>query len=74
MLDIQQGECKLCYRKVSVGGIGPNRAVVDHCHKNGHVRGILCNECNRALGYFHDNITAIENAVDYLRNDNALSG
>lgn len=73
LLDIQQGECKLCYRKVSVEGIGPNRAVVDHCHKNGHVRGILCNECNRALGYFHDNITAIENAVDYLRNDNALS-
>ena len=72
LLETQQGKCKLCYRDVSIEGLGPNRAVVDHCHTNGHVRGILCNECNRALGYFHDNIQALENAVDYLRSDNAF--
>lgn len=72
LLETQHGKCKLCYRDVSVEGLGPDRAVVDHCHKNGHVRGILCNECNRALGYFHDNIQALENAVDYLRSDNAF--
>ena len=72
LLDVQHGKCKLCYRDVSVEGLGPNRAVVDHCHKNGQVRGILCNECNRALGYFHDNIQALENAIDYIRNEDAL--
>ena len=72
LLNSQQGRCKLCYREVTLDGLSPSRAVVDHCHVNGHVRGILCNECNRALGYFHDNIQAIENAVDYLRNSNAL--
>lgn len=72
LLETQQNKCKLCYRDVTIEGLGPDRAVVDHCHKDGHVRGILCNECNRALGYFHDNIQALENAVDYLRSDNAF--
>lgn len=73
LLESQHCKCKLCYRELTIDGLGPSRVVVDHCHKNGHVRGLLCNECNRALGYFHDNIQALENAVDYLRNNNALS-
>ena len=72
LLETQQNKCKLCYRDITIEGLGPDRAVVDHCHKDGHVRGILCNECNRALGYFHDNIQALENAIDYLRSDNAF--
>jgi len=67
LFESQQGKCRLCYRELKTQGLGPSRAVVDHCHKNGHVRGILCNECNRGLGYFHDNIMALENAVDYLK-------
>lgn len=39
---------------------------VDHCHKTGKVRGLLCNKCNKALGLFNDNIELIKVAASYL--------
>ncbi len=42
---------------------------VDHCHDKGHVRGLLCELCNRGIGHFKDNITKLENAIKYLKND-----
>lgn len=71
MLLNQNNSCLLCRTEFS-DTWGANAPVVDHCHNTGKVRGILCNECNRGLGYFHDNIKALENAVDYLRSNNAL--
>lgn len=49
------------------------RFVVDHDHAEelqGRivVRGILCNRCNLALGYFEDNIDTMNKAIDYLNN------
>ena len=34
------------------------------------VRGILCPDCNRGLGSFHDNIEFLKNAIIYLRRQN----
>lgn len=62
----QQGKCLLCKTDLSLEGLSGNRAVVDHCHVDGHVRGILCNECNRGLGYFKDNKDTLMNAIKYL--------
>lgn len=39
---------------------------VDHCHNSGKVRGILCNNCNRALGLFQDNPKLIRKAAEYV--------
>lgn len=39
---------------------------VDHCHETGVVRGILCSNCNRALGLFQDNPEILLNAYSYL--------
>ncbi len=44
---------------------------VDHCHKTGKVRGLLCGPCNKALGLFKDNITSIHNAAEYLEQANS---
>lgn len=38
----------------------------DHCHTNGHVRGILCLGCNSALGYMQDDPTRLRAAADFL--------
>lgn len=40
---------------------------VDHCHETGKVRGLLCGECNKALGMFDDNTALLNSAVDYLK-------
>ena len=58
----QAGLCGICKRPDSSG----IKLSVDHCHQTGKVRGLLCGNCNRALGLFRDNINLLTNAVSYL--------
>ena len=58
MIEDQNGGCKIC-------GSG-DRLVVDHDHETQKVRGILCNSCNRGLGYFKDSPSVLRAAADYL--------
>lgn len=43
------------------------RLVVDHCHTTGVVRGLLCHNCNRALGLFGDSPELLKRASEYLQ-------
>lgn len=43
------------------------KLVVDHCHTSGQVRGLLCHNCNRALGLLKDSEEALQRALNYLR-------
>ena len=45
----------------------PERLVVDHNHTTGAVRGVLCSDCNVALGLFSDSVERLESAIVYLR-------
>jgi len=65
--------CPICNKQLKEGSFGPDSPVVDHCHTSGDVRGIICNECNRGLGYFRDNPIALYNAAIYLENHYAVS-
>jgi hypothetical protein len=63
MLEDQNGVCRLCK------GTNPSgrRLAVDHNHETGEVRGLLCSNCNTALGLLKDNPVLLEAAIAYLR-------
>lgn len=64
LMDKAGHKCQLCGRK--------DKLNIDHCHENGHVRGILCGSCNRALGILGDSVESIERVLAYLGTDNAI--
>ena len=39
---------------------------IDHCHKSGQVRGVLCPNCNTAIGLLNDDPTVLKKAISYL--------
>jgi hypothetical protein len=45
----------------------PDPTHVDHCHRTGLIRGILCKKCNSLLGMADDQQAVIQSALDYLR-------
>jgi len=62
LLESQEGKCAICETN-NPGARGWN---VDHNHKNGVVRGILCGNCNRAIGLFRDAPVNFHKAFLYL--------
>jgi hypothetical protein len=67
LLEAQGGTCALCHGDAK--GFGVSRRfglVVDHCHDTGQVRGLLCADCNTALGRFGDNANRLRAAADYI--------
>ena len=63
LLHEQNGHCAICGVRFSAEGASP---VVDHCHDGGHVRGLLCNNCNTGLGLFADSPDILKQAIKYL--------
>lgn len=64
MIKSQDNKCAIC--NYSFGQkIGDMH--VDHCHTTGKVRGLLCDKCNRGLGYFCDEPDILSKASDYVR-------
>lgn len=66
MLEKQCGVCKICNQHRDA-----QRLAVDHCHKTGKVRGLLCSRCNKALGAFGDNPDRLASAIAYLKESTA---
>jgi len=64
LIAVQGGGCAICGKDKDPSG---RRLSIDHCHKSGQVRGVLCNQCNNGLGSFGDNISLIHKAIEYLQ-------
>lgn len=58
----QNGKCDICKNFPKKG----RRLHVDHCHETGRIRGLLCDTCNLALGYFYDNPETMKEAARYI--------
>lgn len=61
---VMQGGCAICGREQP--GMA-DRWAVDHDHLTGRVRGILCYDCNTAIGKLGDDPNTLEKAAAYLR-------
>jgi len=68
MLDDQKGCCAICKESLVTPDCNKTYAI-DHDHKTGKVRGLLCSLCNQSLGGFRDNTTYIREAINYLENN-----
>lgn len=64
-LEEQGGTCAICGTS-EVQRKGHTHFHIDHCHGTGKVRGLLCDLCNRGLGYFKDNRELLRTAALYL--------
>ena len=60
ILKSQNGVCAICHTK------SHKNLYVDHNHKTGKIRGLLCQKCNFGLGQFNDSIILLNNAIKYL--------
>jgi len=59
----QNNRCAIC----NAEGTLEKRLVVDHDHKTGRVRQLLCDTCNRGIGLLGDDADRLQKAADYLK-------
>ena len=64
MLSDQDNCCAICKSTKPLGR--HKRFNVDHHNKTGNVRGLLCSNCNTALGLVDDNIHTLKSMIKYL--------
>ena len=58
----QNGLCKICNEKDNK----KTRLSIDHCHKKGNVRALLCTRCNLTLGHVEEKVHILENMINYI--------
>jgi len=70
LLEKQDHRCACCGVEENTAAYGFNKSLnfsVDHCHEGGGVRGLLCNQCNRAIGMLGDTSEKVYRAYKYLK-------
>lgn len=57
-------ECPICAKR-TIAGV-TSKVVLDHNHRNGEVRGWVCDSCNTGIGRFKDDIELIKRVIKYV--------
>lgn len=70
LLQINDSKCTICERECPSG----HALAIDHDHKTGVARGLLCINCNKGIGNFKDNIYLLKKAIEYLETSNEVQG
>lgn len=66
---LQKGLCAICGNPETRLDFKTKKVktlAIDHCHKTGAIRGLLCGDCNLGLGNFKDRVQVLKNAIIYL--------
>lgn len=64
MFKKQNGCCAVC----GTANLGKRSVFhIDHCHKTGKVRGLLCSNCNSEIGNLRDSVDLLYKAISYLQ-------
>lgn len=58
----QDGKCAIC-------GDPSDQLEIDHDHKTGKVRGLLCGSCNRGIGQLRDDPEILQKALEYIQSE-----
>lgn len=66
ILASQSGLCAICHAPPTPENCKCGLLVVDHCHKSGKVRGLLCSNCNSGLGFFKESTQFLLHARHYV--------
>lgn len=62
LFESQGGVCAICGKEQST-----RRLDVDHDHKTGRIRGLLCHNCNTSIGLLCEDIQTLQSAINYLK-------
>lgn len=64
----QGNVCAICkQQETSIHQSGNTRELaVDHCHKTGKIRALLCGKCNLGIGFFDDKPELVREVIKYL--------
>lgn len=61
----QQGRCGICHKRLRSRRY--KAFAVDHCHKTGKIRGLLCTNCNTAIGLLKDDPERMQRAIHWIK-------
>jgi hypothetical protein len=70
MVISQENKCAICREHETCKDSkrpGIRRLSIDHSHKTGKTRGLLCHKCNLFIAYAKESYEVLENAISYLR-------
>jgi hypothetical protein len=68
-LEKQANCCAICNEQETHKANNGNKIrslAVDHCHKTGKIRGLLCTKCNTAIGLLRDDVLIMGRAMEYI--------
>ena len=71
LIEKQDCKCAICNKELNKNISNSEHKdadlCIDHCHTTNKVRGLLCRDCNFAVGLFKDNVENLEKAIKYLQ-------
>ncbi len=70
LLELQNYSCAICSKSETELN---KRLNIDHDHKTGKVRGLLCSNCNTALGLLYDNPELISKSLAYINKEHNIN-